>query len=148
MSCYTCFDWFKKLRLFSYVLNLKIYVILKAYILWQVIVVSKKFTHMSICLHSYSYFWKKAVRKWIFHLILVVCHVIHELFFFLLQHYWKKFLNNVIVTKTNVLLLRAYVTIADCINTVKALWLCCSQRRLNILTFLSFNFERTWLIIF
>jgi len=24
MSFYTCFDWFKKLRLFSYVLNLKI----------------------------------------------------------------------------------------------------------------------------
>jgi len=30
MSFYTCFDWFKKLRLFSYVLNLKIDVILKA----------------------------------------------------------------------------------------------------------------------
>ena len=30
MSCYTCFDWFEKLRLFSYVLNLKIDVILKA----------------------------------------------------------------------------------------------------------------------
>jgi hypothetical protein len=25
MSFYTCFDWFKKLRLFSYVLNLKLY---------------------------------------------------------------------------------------------------------------------------
>ena len=24
MSFYTCFDWFKKLRLFSYILNLKI----------------------------------------------------------------------------------------------------------------------------
>jgi hypothetical protein len=30
MSFYTCFDWFEKLRLFSYVLNLKIDVILKA----------------------------------------------------------------------------------------------------------------------
>ena len=32
MSFYTCFDWFKKLRLFSYVLNLKInvHVVLKA----------------------------------------------------------------------------------------------------------------------
>ena len=30
MSFYTCFDWFKKLRLFLYVLNLKIDVILKA----------------------------------------------------------------------------------------------------------------------
>ena len=30
MSFYTCFDWFKKLRLFSYVLNLKIDVFLKA----------------------------------------------------------------------------------------------------------------------
>ena len=29
MSLYTCFDWFKKLRLFSYVLNLKIDVVLK-----------------------------------------------------------------------------------------------------------------------
>ena len=27
---YTCFDWFKKLRLFVYVLNLKIDVVLKA----------------------------------------------------------------------------------------------------------------------
>ena len=30
MLFYTCFDWFKKLRLFSYVLNLKIDVVLKA----------------------------------------------------------------------------------------------------------------------
>jgi uncharacterized phage infection (PIP) family protein YhgE len=30
MSFYTCFDWFKKMRLFSYVLNLIIYVVLKA----------------------------------------------------------------------------------------------------------------------
>jgi hypothetical protein len=30
MTLYTCFDWFKKLRLFSYVLNLKIDVVLKA----------------------------------------------------------------------------------------------------------------------
>jgi hypothetical protein len=30
MSLNTCFDWFKKLRLFSYVLNLKIDVIPKA----------------------------------------------------------------------------------------------------------------------
>ena len=30
MSLYTCFDWLKKLRLFSYVLNLKIDVVLKA----------------------------------------------------------------------------------------------------------------------
>ena len=30
MSFYTCFDWFKKLRLFSYELNLKIDVVLKA----------------------------------------------------------------------------------------------------------------------
>ena len=30
MSFYTCFDWFEKLRLFVYVLNLKIDVILKA----------------------------------------------------------------------------------------------------------------------
>ena len=30
MSFCTCFDWFKKLRLFSYVLNLKIDVVLKA----------------------------------------------------------------------------------------------------------------------
>jgi len=30
MSFYTCFDWFKKLRLFSYVLNPKIDVVLKA----------------------------------------------------------------------------------------------------------------------
>ena len=30
MSFYTCFDWFKKLRLFVYVLNLKIDVVLKA----------------------------------------------------------------------------------------------------------------------
>ena len=30
MSFYTCLDWFKKLRLFSYVLNLKIDVGLKA----------------------------------------------------------------------------------------------------------------------
>ena len=29
MSFYTCFDWFKKLRLFSYVLNLKINVVFK-----------------------------------------------------------------------------------------------------------------------
>ena len=29
MSFYTCLDWFKKLRLFSYVLNLKIDVVLK-----------------------------------------------------------------------------------------------------------------------
>ena len=29
MSFYKCFDWFKKLRLFSYVLNLKIDVVLK-----------------------------------------------------------------------------------------------------------------------
>jgi hypothetical protein len=30
MSFYTCFDWLKNLRLFSYVLNLKIDVVLKA----------------------------------------------------------------------------------------------------------------------
>ena len=30
MSFYTCFDWFKKLRLFVYVLNLKIDVVLQA----------------------------------------------------------------------------------------------------------------------
>jgi hypothetical protein len=30
MPFYTCFDWFKKLKLFSYVLNLKIDVFLKA----------------------------------------------------------------------------------------------------------------------
>ena len=30
MSFYTCFDWFKKLRLFVNVLNLKINVVLKA----------------------------------------------------------------------------------------------------------------------
>jgi hypothetical protein len=30
MSFYTCFDWYKKLRLFVYVLNLKIDVVLKA----------------------------------------------------------------------------------------------------------------------
>jgi hypothetical protein len=30
MSYYTCFDWFEKLRLFVYVLNLKIDVVLKA----------------------------------------------------------------------------------------------------------------------
>ena len=30
MSFHTCFDWFKKLMLFSYVLNLKIVVVLKA----------------------------------------------------------------------------------------------------------------------
>ena len=30
MSFYTCFDWFKKLRSFPYVLNLKIDVVLKA----------------------------------------------------------------------------------------------------------------------
>jgi hypothetical protein len=30
MSFYTCFDWFKKLRSFSYVLNLKIDFVLKA----------------------------------------------------------------------------------------------------------------------
>ena len=30
MSLNTCFDWFKKLRLFSYVVNLKIYVVPKA----------------------------------------------------------------------------------------------------------------------
>jgi hypothetical protein len=30
MLFHTCFDWFKKLRLFSYVLNLKIDVVLKA----------------------------------------------------------------------------------------------------------------------
>ena len=30
MSLNTCFDWFKKLRLFSYVLNLKIDVVPKA----------------------------------------------------------------------------------------------------------------------
>ena len=30
MSFYMCFDWFKKLRLFVNVLNLKIYVVLKA----------------------------------------------------------------------------------------------------------------------
>ena len=30
MSFYTCFDWFKKLRLFSYILNLRIDVVLKA----------------------------------------------------------------------------------------------------------------------
>jgi hypothetical protein len=30
MSFNTCFDWFKMLRLFSYVLNLKIDVVLKA----------------------------------------------------------------------------------------------------------------------
>ena len=30
MSFYTCFNWFKKLRLISYVLNLKIDVVLKA----------------------------------------------------------------------------------------------------------------------
>ena len=30
MSFYTCFHWFEKLRLFSYALNLKIDVILKA----------------------------------------------------------------------------------------------------------------------
>jgi hypothetical protein len=29
MLFYTCFDWFKKLRLFVYVLNLKIDVVLK-----------------------------------------------------------------------------------------------------------------------
>jgi hypothetical protein len=28
MSFYACFDWFKKLRLFSYVLNLKIDIVL------------------------------------------------------------------------------------------------------------------------
>ena len=33
MSFYTCFDWFKKLRLFSYVLNLKIDVVLKAFVI-------------------------------------------------------------------------------------------------------------------
>ena len=30
MSLYTCFDWLKQLRLFSYVLNLKVAVVLKA----------------------------------------------------------------------------------------------------------------------
>jgi hypothetical protein len=30
MSFYACFDWFKKLRLFSYVRNLKLEVVLKA----------------------------------------------------------------------------------------------------------------------
>ena len=30
MLFHTCFDWFKKLRLYSYVLNLKIDVVLKA----------------------------------------------------------------------------------------------------------------------
>ena len=30
MSFYTCFEWFKKLRLFSYVRNLKLDVVLKA----------------------------------------------------------------------------------------------------------------------
>jgi hypothetical protein len=30
MSFYTCFDWFKKLSTFSYVLNLKIDIVLKA----------------------------------------------------------------------------------------------------------------------
>jgi hypothetical protein len=30
MSLNTCFDWFKKLRLFSYILNLKIDVVPKA----------------------------------------------------------------------------------------------------------------------
>ena len=30
MSFYTCFDWFKKLRLFSYVRNLKLAVVLNA----------------------------------------------------------------------------------------------------------------------
>jgi len=30
MSFYTCFNWFEKLMLFSYVLNLKIDVVLKA----------------------------------------------------------------------------------------------------------------------
>ena len=30
MSVYTCFDWFKKLSTFSYVLNLKIDIVLKA----------------------------------------------------------------------------------------------------------------------
>ena len=30
MSFYKCFDWFEKLRLFSYVLNLKIDVVFKA----------------------------------------------------------------------------------------------------------------------
>jgi hypothetical protein len=30
MSFYTCFDWFKKLRTFSYVLNLKIDVVFRA----------------------------------------------------------------------------------------------------------------------
>jgi hypothetical protein len=30
MSFYACFDWFKKLRLFSYVRNLKLDVVLKA----------------------------------------------------------------------------------------------------------------------
>jgi len=30
MSFYACFDWLKKLRLFSYLLNLKIDVVLKA----------------------------------------------------------------------------------------------------------------------
>jgi hypothetical protein len=30
MSFYTCFDWFKKLSIFSYVLNLKIDIVLKA----------------------------------------------------------------------------------------------------------------------
>ena len=30
MSFYTCLDWFKKLMLFSYVLNLKINIIFKA----------------------------------------------------------------------------------------------------------------------
>jgi hypothetical protein len=37
MSFYACFDWFKKLRLFSYVRNLKIDVVLKesrAVVIW------------------------------------------------------------------------------------------------------------------
>jgi hypothetical protein len=36
MSFYTCFDWFKKLRVFSYVRNLKLDVVLKA---WHAVVI-------------------------------------------------------------------------------------------------------------
>jgi hypothetical protein len=36
MSFYTCFDWFKKLRVFSYVRNLKLDVVLKA---WRAVVI-------------------------------------------------------------------------------------------------------------
>ena len=63
-------------------------------------------------------------------------------------HWNSLLLNNVIITKTNVLLPQVQMTLADFGNPVYALWFTCSQNFLNYLVSQLFDFERTWWRLF